>query len=199
MATIDEVSGFVLAGGRATRMGRDKRLFRFDGRTLLERTALLLERLLGKAPWAVGDNLDGVWPDPARIIGDARPGCGPLGGLVALLPSCPTRWAMVVAADMPLLGVDDLLLLMEHTGGEDRVAALSAGVRPEPLAALYRQDTGDFWQQRLEAGDYKLDAGFRDLGWVKVIPRRPGLALFNVNRIDDLEWLRDLEPEAKGG
>lgn len=198
MATIDEVSGFVLAGGRATRMGRDKRLFRIGGRTLLERTAGLLEELLGKPAWAVGDNLDGVWPDPARVIADARPGCGPLGGLAALLPTCPTPWAMVVAADMPLLRQDDLRLLLERVGDDDRVAALSAGVRPEPLAAIYRRDTAAFWRRRLEAGDYKLDTGFRELGWVKVLPRHPGLALFNVNRFEDLEWLRDLKTEANG-
>ena len=193
MAVIDEVTGFVLAGGRATRMGRDKRLFEVGGQTLLQRVGSLLEQVLGTPPFAVGDNLDGIWPDRGRIIADARPGCGPLGGLAALLPVCPTRWALVVAADMPLLTAEDLLQLVERASAEDRVAALSAGVRPEPLAAIYHCETGAFWRRRLENGEYKLDSGFRELGWVKVVPADPGLALFNVNRIEDLEWLRDLE------
>lgn len=193
MAVIDEVTGYVLAGGRATRMGRDKRLFRIGGQTLLQRAAGLLELVLGTPPFVVGDNLSGIWPDPGRIVADARPGCGPLGGLTALLEACPTRWAMVVATDMPLLGAGDLLPLVERVSVADRVAALSAGVRPEPLAALYRRDTGAFWRRRLEDGNYKLDSGFRELGWVKVVPADPGLSLFNVNRVEDLEWLRDLE------
>lgn len=193
MAGIDEVTGFVLAGGRATRMGRDKRLFELGGRTLLQRAGSLLEQVTGRPPFAVGDNLDGIWPDPGRIIADARPGCGPLGGLAALLPTCPTRWALVVAGDMPLLTAADLRLLVERVSDGDRVAALSGGVRPEPLAALYRRDTGDYWRRRLEQGNYKLDSGFRELCWVKVVPSHPGLSLFNVNRVEDLEWLRDLE------
>jgi len=193
VATIDEVTGYVLAGGRATRMGRDKRPFEMGAQTLLQRAGSLLEQVLGTPPFAVGDNLAGIWPDSGRIIADARPGCGPLGGLAALLPACPTRWALVVAADMPLLGAEDLLRLVERVSTADRVGALSAGVRPEPLAALYRSDTGAFWCRRLENEDYKLDSGFRELGWVKVVPADPGLALFNVNRAEDLEWLRELE------
>ena len=193
MSLIEEVSGFVLAGGRATRMGRDKRLFRMGDQTLLERAAALLEQLLGRPPFVVGDNLEGIWPDPRRIITDMRPGCGPLSGLAALLQACPTRWALAVAADMPLLGAEDLQLLVERVSDGDRVAALSGGVRPEPLAAIYHRDTGDYWRRRLEAGNYKLDSGFRELDWVKVVPAKPGLSLFNVNRVEDLEWLRELE------
>jgi molybdopterin-guanine dinucleotide biosynthesis protein A len=193
VAVIDEVTGFVLAGGRASRMGLDKRLLEVGGQTLLQRAGDLVQQVLGTPPYAVGDNLDGIWPDPGRIIPDARPGCGPLGGLAALLPACPTSWALVVAADMPLLTAADLQQLVERATDGDRVAALSAGVRPEPLAALYRSDTGTFWRRRLEQGDYKLDSGFRELNWVKVVPADPGLSLFNVNRVEDLEWLRDLE------
>ncbi len=193
MAEISEVTGYVLAGGQATRMGRDKRIFELRGRTLLEHAADLLQEVLGKRPFAVGDNLAGIWPDTGSIIADARPGCGPLGGLAALLTDCPTRWALVAAADMPLLRASDLRQLVERASAADRVLALSAGVRPEPLAALYRSDTGEFWRRRLEGGNYKLDPGFRELGWVKVVPAEPGRVLFNVNRAEDLEWLRDLE------
>lgn len=195
MVKIEDVTGYVLAGGQATRMGRDKRLFEVRGQTLLRRAGGLLEHVLGSPPYAVGDNLAGIWPDPQRIIADARPGCGPLGGLAALITSCPTPWSLVVAADMPLLEAADLRQLVERVSDTDRVAALSAGVRPEPLAALYHRDTGPFWRQRLEDGMYKLDPGFRELGWLKVIPDNPGLALFNVNRAEDLEWLRDLEKD----
>jgi molybdopterin-guanine dinucleotide biosynthesis protein len=193
VAEMDEVTGYVLAGGRATRMGRDKRLFELQGRTLLDRAADLLQRVLGVPPYAVGDNLAGIWPDPGRIITDARPGCGPLGGLAALLTECPTRWALVLAADMPLVRAGDLLQLVKRASAVDRVVALSAGVRPEPLAALYHRDTSEFWRRRLEGGNFKLDPGFRELGWLKVVPAEPGQALFNVNRAEDLEWLRDLE------
>jgi len=190
---LGQITGFVVAGGRSRRMGQDKRLFEFQGRSLLERAAGLLEALLGRPPFVVGDNLEGIVLDPGRIIPDARPDCGPLGGLAALLSACPTTWALAVAADMPLLDPGDLRLLVDRASAEDRVAALSAGVRPEPLAALYRADTGEFWSRRLETGAFKLDTGFRELGWVKVVPANPGLSLFNVNRVEDLGWLRDLE------
>ena len=53
MVSADQATGYVLAGGRATRMGRDKRLFTVQGRTLLQRAGDLLEEVLGAPPFAV--------------------------------------------------------------------------------------------------------------------------------------------------
>lgn len=179
----DGITGYLLAGGRSRRLGCDKRLIRLGGVTLLERVASLLKATLGSPPILVGDNLAGVAPEGCVVLPDARPDSGPLGGLVAALDHCPTPWALVVAADMPHLSVDDLRRLIQAPReGLDGVS-LKCGARVEPLAAIYASEVRSFWRRRLEAGDLSLKEGINLLRWGEVRLPRGSRALVNVNRM----------------
>jgi molybdopterin-guanine dinucleotide biosynthesis protein A len=90
--------GVVLAGGRSTRMGRDKALLDWHGRPLLERQ---LDAL--RASGVDDVRVSGDRPD-YRGIADARPGLGPLAGLAAVAGATTGETDLVViAVDMPLL------------------------------------------------------------------------------------------------
>jgi molybdopterin-guanine dinucleotide biosynthesis protein A len=91
-STDPAVSGFVLAGGKSLRMGRDKAIMEFQGHTLLEH----MVRLVSTAA------------SPVRIVGrenlpDKVPGCGPLGGIQTALDVTESEWNLFVAVDLPLL------------------------------------------------------------------------------------------------
>ena len=71
-------AAYVLAGGRSSRMGRDKALLPVDGTTLIDHVASLAR--------AVTNNVTIIAP-PGRyrdlaypVIADMREACGPLGG-----------------------------------------------------------------------------------------------------------------------
>jgi len=173
------VTGYVLAGGRSTRLGRDKRFLRLDGRTLLAATARRIEAALGRAPALVGDDLPGGLPD-------ARLGCGPLGGLVAALRVCPTDWALVLAVDLPRLSGRDLEALLRAAGSHRPLACLTRDGRPEPLAALYRRDTLPLWEERLAGIHYSFAPVWEGVAWEAVGARKGGEGLFNLNTEEDL-------------
>jgi molybdopterin-guanine dinucleotide biosynthesis protein A len=87
-----DVSGFVLAGGKSTRMGKDKALLEWHGRTLLEHMVQLV----------------GTVTDPVRVVGrdelpDLVAGLGPLSGIATGLENSFTDGNLFVAVDMPLL------------------------------------------------------------------------------------------------
>src|ERR1700683_2167196 len=88
--TRPEAVGFVLAGGRSTRMGADKSLVLLDGETLLAH-ALGILREAGLAAFVAGGQpgLSALAP----LVQDNRPGLGPLGGICAALASTSARWA----------------------------------------------------------------------------------------------------------
>ena len=58
------VAGIVLAGGRASRFGRDKLAERLDGRTLVDRAIASLEPVVDLV--VVAGPHDATRPDPAR-------------------------------------------------------------------------------------------------------------------------------------
>lgn len=89
--------GVVLAGGRSRRMGRDKALLAWQGRSLVDH-ALVRFGEAGLAQSVVsGDR-------PAHSgIPDAHEGQGPLAGLLAVARTHPGRRLLLVPVDMPML------------------------------------------------------------------------------------------------
>ena len=176
-----DVTGFILAGGESRRLGRDKRILRIGGQTLLARTQGLLRSFLGEEPFVAGDNLAGLDIDPDRIILDARPDCGPLGGLVASLEKSLTEWILILAVDMPFLEKADLQRMLQAARQQYDVLTLSIDGRPEPLAALYRRTALPFWRERLINGILSLSEGIEQLKWQSVMIPGNKKALFNIN------------------
>jgi molybdenum cofactor guanylyltransferase len=130
-------TGVVLAGGRSSRMGRDKALIELGGRTLLQRALDLLAPHVDDL-LIIGDAVAHV--DPlARTIPDERPGQGPLGGLVTALKHARHELVVVVACDMP--GLTDAFIeriQLEMTHHADAIIPEHDGLI-EPLAACYHR------------------------------------------------------------
>lgn len=106
--------GVVLAGGRSSRMGVDKRALIFEGKTLLERTIGLLEKVVGMENVLVSGTVAGR----PSAVPDVESGLGPVGGLRSILLSDRVRdgsWILLVPVDMP--GLNDKIL------GELKLAA----------------------------------------------------------------------------
>jgi len=181
------VNGCILAGGESARMGTDKRRITIGGMSLLERTGLLLEYTLGRRPTLVGDNLDSGIYRNFRIIPDALPGKGPLGGLVSCLRNCgPKKWALILPVDMPCISAFELEELMLSIAGGCDVAALGAQGHLEPLAAVYRGDVLEFWEDRLHRGELSLQKGIRLLRFKTINIPRGNPALMNLNTPKEL-------------
>ena len=90
--------GIVLAGGKSTRMGRDKAMLHWNGQPLIEHQLAVL-----RAAGVDEVHVSGQRPDYDGIA-DARPDHGPLGGLAGVA----TRLSddgdlLVIPVDMPLL------------------------------------------------------------------------------------------------
>jgi molybdopterin-guanine dinucleotide biosynthesis protein A len=106
-----EAVGFVLAGGRSTRMGSDKSLVLLDGRPLLAHAIGILREAGLAAFVAGGQTALSVF---ASLVEDDRPGLGPLGGICAALASTSARWAVFLSVDLPLLPASLVACLLQH-------------------------------------------------------------------------------------
>lgn len=136
--------GFILAGGRSSRMGRDKASIEFEGSTLIERAAKVLRKAgAAKISLVVSDRPEP--PDSAGlpVIRDEFPGAGALAGIHAALKACGSEIALVTACDLPFASADLAKLLikaLEGSGSDCAIPAQPDG-RLQPLFGTYRRDT----------------------------------------------------------
>jgi molybdopterin-guanine dinucleotide biosynthesis protein A len=148
------VNGFILAGGRSTRMGQDKALLHYAGRPLVEHAVKLLHAA-GLVPHIVG-----VRPDLAAyapVVEDLHPDCGPLGGMEAALLVSTSERSVFVPVDVPLLPPAFLQYLVERAVFTGAIATLpTLAGRFHPLCAVYHRDLLSGITGALQAGDYKV-------------------------------------------
>ena len=85
-------AGYVLVGGRSSRMGRDKAMLPFHGATLAQWIAKQVAEAAGSA-MLVGNASTG--------IADLYPSEGPVGGILTALAHSDADWNLIVACDMP--------------------------------------------------------------------------------------------------
>jgi molybdopterin-guanine dinucleotide biosynthesis protein A len=132
------MAGFILVGGASSRMGTDKASLLLDGRTFVHRIA---EELL-----AVTDSVTLIGKDSGELqlnlpsFPDAYPKWGALGGVHAALFASRSPWSMIVACDLPFVTAGLFTRLAGLRGDFEAVAPIQKDGRPQPLAALYRND-----------------------------------------------------------
>jgi molybdenum cofactor guanylyltransferase len=152
---VEDLSVFVLAGGRSSRMGSDKALLVLGQQNLLQ-LALKKARALGARPVIVG--AEDKYAQYGEVIEDVIPGCGPLSGIHAALCSTQTERNLIVSVDMPLMTTEFLRWLMQVAWASDEMAIVpQAEGRNQPLCAVYRRAAREVVARALQAGEYKVD------------------------------------------
>jgi len=151
--------GFVLAGGRSSRMGVDKALVLLDGEPLVAH-ALGIVRDAGLAASLAGGQAELV--AFATVIEDGQPGLGPLGGICAALASTHARWSVFISVDLPLLPPSLLQFLLDYartTGRTVTVPAVNGFAQTFP--AVLDRAALPMLQREFEAGRGGCFAGFQ--------------------------------------
>jgi molybdopterin-guanine dinucleotide biosynthesis protein A len=181
---MDSTAGFVLTGGRSSRMGRDKALLPIEGSLLVERTAEVVRAAAGSV------TLIGA---PGRyaqlgftVLPDLVDGGGPICGLLTALKATRADWNLVVACDMPRLTagfLSDLLAAAKQLGCACLAPQTSSGVHP--LCAVYHRRSVDTVEFAIQHKSFKMHDLLKSLGAVSW-PVSDASLLENVNT--PLEW-----------
>jgi molybdopterin-guanine dinucleotide biosynthesis protein A len=151
------VHGFVLAGGKSSRMGEDKALLRFLGRPMVE---IAVEKLRGfcEVVTIAGnrEDLGGFAP----VVRETRVDVGPAAGIEAGLRAAAQPWAMFLPVDVPLIP-EELLrrwaeaVVEEGADGCGVSYLLVLGER-QPAFCMLRRDYAAQVSKAIEAGERKL-------------------------------------------
>ncbi|MDE2050437.1 MAG: NTP transferase domain-containing protein [Gammaproteobacteria bacterium] len=147
--------GLVLAGGRSSRMQRDKAALEYAGRTQLERAVELLTPLVERVFVSVRADQSGE-PLRARFaqIVDSGEAAGPIAGIIAAQSSHPDAAWLVLACDLPLLDRQTLEHLLRSRRPGRQATAYRSGRDglPEPLCAIYEPSSREAIRAHIASG-----------------------------------------------
>jgi molybdopterin-guanine dinucleotide biosynthesis protein A len=158
------LTGLVLAGGRATRMGGvDKGLQRWRGRALVDHAIERLAPQVGELVVSANRNAEAYAGRGVRVVADDSPDFpGPLAGVLAGLRAARTPWLAVVPCDSPCLPGDLVARLAQGRAGARGAVVQrdlgAEGVRLEPVCCLLEVALADDLAGYLAAGGRKVEA-----------------------------------------
>ncbi|TCO94797.1 molybdopterin-guanine dinucleotide biosynthesis protein A [Chthoniobacter flavus] len=181
----------LLAGGKSTRMGRDKAAVIFEGRPLWERQLATLAALQPRELFISG-RPDGPYIDHGtEVIADLHPGCGPLSGLESACWRTQTPLLCVLAIDLPWMTTAFLERLVKIATLDGRGIVPRNGDYFEPLAAVYPRGILSLVDAHLRRGDHSMQRLIQravdlDLMIVDPLPEDERSLFRNVNAPADL-------------
>ncbi|MEO8026170.1 MAG: molybdenum cofactor guanylyltransferase [Bryobacteraceae bacterium] len=179
-------AGYVLVGGRSTRMGRDKALLEWrnprdapnESIALAGHVAKIVEVAAGSVT-LVGDP-DHYGHLGFPVVDDLHPGLGPLSGIEAALSHTAADWNLIVACDLPNLDPGFLRMLLNRK--ENVVASDSNG---PALCGVLHRDVRSAVAQVVGSGQLSWNGFLDRIGAVRVPAASPKI-LANINTPQDL-------------
>ncbi|MFN6568278.1 molybdenum cofactor guanylyltransferase [Dendronalium sp. ChiSLP03b] len=215
MTTHSELSVIVLAGGKSSRMGRDKALLPIKGVTLLQRVCNIAE--------SCANTVYVVTPWPERYQHLLLPHCefikevslvnekvriqentensvtpltsttnGPLVGFAQGLAKVETEWVLLLACDLPRLQVEVLQAWAAGLGNveDEAIAALAHHPKGwEPLCGFYRRRCLPQLLEFINQGGRSFQQWLKQY-LVEVLPLPAPEILFNCNTPEDWTLVR---------
>jgi len=192
---VTPVNGAIIAGGQATRFeGKAKGLELVGGRRILDRLVDAFVDAFGALPLLVANAPQAsTWRPDLRVVADAVPGLGSLGGIHTAVCEAPAP-VVLAAWDMPFVTSELLRELAAGLESADACLPASDGPRGlEPLCAAYGPAVQAAIEAALARGDRRAIA-FHDSIRVAILNGEkirslgdPGRLFFNVNTAQDLE------------
>lgn len=196
---MNELSIIVQAGGDSSRMGLDKALLPFDGKTLIERVI--------KRVRTIADELIIITNNPGAyaflnlpLFTDLIPGRGALGGLYTALMAASCQFVGVVACDMAFVNPSLLAAAKELCiSTRADIVIPDSGEGLEPFHAIYRRENCiPKIEMAIQNQKWRVDSWFEEviiykLGPDMIVRYDPEMnCFFNINTPEDLEKAKAL-------
>ena len=199
MIAAGDITGLILAGGRAQRMGGiDKGLIPFLEKPLIASAIGRLQNQVGPILINANRNITKYATYGYPVLLDETPDfSGPLAGFSAGLKACKTPYMLTSPCDSPLLPLDLASNLANEMERADLQLVYASSqeadgkVWSQPVFCLMRTDLLDSLEHFLHKGDLKIDRWFKELRSGTVIFNDAN-AFANVNTPEELQNLEKI-------
>jgi len=150
---MEKVTGIILAGGKSSRMGRDKSFAEIGGRKFIEHVIAALEPVVSDIIIvANGPGYDGLG---YKVYADLLKDRGPAGGIHTGLSFSEAEKNVIVSCDTPFVSSQLLAFLLGRSGGHEITLPVHGGA-PEPLCGVYRRSCLEKLEALIRQGNLRM-------------------------------------------
>ncbi|HBU6133215.1 MULTISPECIES: molybdenum cofactor guanylyltransferase MobA [Enterobacter] len=187
-----EITGVVLAGGRATRMGgKDKGLQRLNGKPLWQCVADTLAGQVTTMAISANRHIDTYQRSGYAVYQDNLEDYpGPLAGMLSVMQQSNGEWFLFCPCDTPLIP-SCLVERLVKLRGTAPVVWVHDGERDHPAIALMHRSLVPALQEYLAAGERRVMVFMRQSGGHSVDFSDLTSAFVNVNTCEDLQRMQE--------
>ncbi len=148
-------TAIILAGGKSTRMKRDKAFLEINGEKLIDLVYEQLEPHFDEILISVSKKNAGLFSDYTIVI-DEQEGEGPLRGILSGLKAASNETVFFIATDIPNIDLSLLKEIISFSKEFDIVVPKTSSGQYEPLFAVYNKSVISRINTLLSSGIRKI-------------------------------------------
>jgi molybdopterin-guanine dinucleotide biosynthesis protein A len=148
------VSGYILAGGKSSRMGSDKGLLLLENKQFVTYIFDALSEVCNSIIVVTSNheyNKLGL-----KTIEDCIPNKGPVGGIYTVLKNTSTDLNLIISVDAPFVTSELLQWMLSNHKLEDQITLLTNQGKEIPLIAIYNSNLEPVFKKALDQDQLKL-------------------------------------------
>ena len=147
------ITGYILAGGKSSRMGTDKGLLLLDGKAMIHYVIEQMQPIFDKL--VIVANNPEYEKFGLEVIPDLIKDIGPAGGIYTALHHSDTKLNFMVSCDMPFVTAAAIEFIVNNTN-DSQIVLLENQGKMEPLFGMYSKECEEIWLKLIEEGKVKL-------------------------------------------
>ena len=184
-----DISALILSGGQSSRMGEEKRLINYHGKTQEQYLFDLLSNYFSAVYVSINQNQKTDLPyiqDPDLLIKS------PMIGIISAFDHNPNMAWLVVACDMPFVNEEAIEFLLKHRNPEKFATAFENPDEhfPEPLLTIYEPKIFPKLQEAINQGKKSPMKILQDLD-IELLQIFDNQWIININTVEERKVLKE--------
>lgn len=180
-----EISAYILAGGKSSRMGSDKGMLPLNETVFIAHIVKALEEASVKNITIVSANTDYDFLSCNRIE-DIISDKGPVGGIFTALSHSKTKHNIILSVDIPLISAEIITWLIANIDEEKQITQVKVLDKISPLIAVYDKDVVSIFEEHLRREYLKLKMVVAQIPHQTIeVPEKWCTLLQNINTKED--------------
>ena len=191
MSLNNDITAFIIAGGRSRRFGRDKLLHEYRGKPIIKHAVDSLASVFADIV-IIANEVEKFSFLGLPVYVDIIQGIGPIGGIYTALSNLKTEKAFCFAGDMPNIDPGFIEYMIAVSGDYD-VVVPHVDNYYEALHTIYSKRCLVLMKENISKGDYKIinlfdHCSIRRIEQAEIENHSSAKEIFkNINYINDID------------